>query len=169
MQTIDDEEINCEIPNTRILGSSVNIFYCDTLIRLAQISSLACKKVFSYQAVQKGCRAVIGALANLDDQLQALKLIVEPILRLDCPVDPKNLPSSLSLQQTIYLHYAYYNTVLDIHTVLTIPWLQNIQGLTHDLPSPRQVQKSTEVVAKTCRDAILSTTHMQLDASTPLP
>lgn len=151
------------------MGSSANLFYCDTLVRLAQLSSLACKRAFSYQAFHKGAKALVEAVAELDELLQALKSSIQHILTLDTPVDPNHLPSSLSLQQTLYLQYAYFNTVLDVHTVLALPWSQNILGLRSEPSLGSLLERSTQIVAKACQDAILATKYIHLDASTPLP
>ena len=166
---MDDAEINCQIPQTLTPGSSANVFYYDTLIRLAQLSSQAYHKIFSYQALQNISQALVGEITSLDAQLESLKRSKEHVFRLDAPIDPNELPTCLSLHRAIYLQYAYYVTLLDIHTILAIPWSQNILVSMHEPSLAVQRERSTQKVARTCRDIILTTTHMNFDASTPHP
>jgi hypothetical protein len=164
-----DDEINCEIPTIPSAGSSINLFYCHTLIKLAQLSSLVAKRLSTVRAFRGKPEALANAVVELDDQRRALIQSTKPIFCLDEPLDPKRLPAGMSLQQTVYLQYAYFNMTLDIHTVLTYPWSQSILGLTRNLEFQNEVEKSSQIVAQTCRDAILATKHIHLDASTPLP
>lgn len=166
---MDDEEVNCQIPQTPISGSTANVFYCDTLIRLAQLSSTAHRKVFSHQAFRNGVQALVSTLGDLNEQLAALKQSREHVLRLGEPIDPTSLPASLSFHQAMYLQYAYNITVLDVNTVLAIPWSQNLLASRREALSTEQVQNSTQLVAQTCRNMILATTSLNLDASTPHP
>lgn len=168
-QIIDDGEVSCQMPTVPMVGSSANLFYCDTLVRLAQLSSLACKRAFSYQAFHRGAKSLVEAVGELHILLQDLKSSILHIFNLDAPVDPSNLPSLLSLHQVVYLQYAYFNTVLDIHTVVALPWSQNMLGLRSEPSLSSQLERSTQIVAKTCQDAILATKNIHLDASTPLP
>lgn len=167
---MDDEEISCQIPRFPIAGSSVNLFYCDTVVRLAQLSSRAFKGALSYQAFRKGPKALANAVQTLAAELEALRRSKEQEgFLLDAPIDPSHLPAMLSLQQALYLQYAYFNTELIIHAVLTTPWSQEMPGLRHEPSAVSQSAVSVEVVAQTCRKAILATQHIQLEASTPVP
>jgi hypothetical protein len=109
------------------------------------------------------------AVAELDAQLEALKNSKEDIFPLDTPFNPLRPPANLSHQQAKYLQYAYYNTVLDIHTALTNPWSQSALGLVNDLSLGQQVALSSQKVAQTCRNAIVATQDIQIEASTPHP
>lgn len=109
------------------------------------------------------------AVSELDVQLEALKNSKASVFVLDAPFNPLHLPANLSHQQAKYLQYAYYNTVLDIHTALTSPWSQNALGLAHDLSLGQQVALSSQKVAETCRNAIMATQDIHIDASTPHP
>lgn len=109
------------------------------------------------------------AVAELDAQLEALKRSKEKVFLLDSPFNLLHPPANMSFQQAKYLQYAYYNTVLDIHTALATPWSQKALGLIHDLSLEQQVTMSTQKVARTCRDAILATQDIHIEASTPHP
>lgn len=147
----------------------MNAVYCNILIRLAQLSSLAAKRLSSVQAFRQRPEILVGAVSELDEELTTLKRSIEPILCLGSPLDLNKLPMGMSLQQTIYLQYAYFNTVFDIHTVLTYPWSQSILGLAQHSTLRSQVERSIHVVAEACREAILATKYIHVDASTPVP
>ncbi|KAJ2905583.1 hypothetical protein MKZ38_004877 [Zalerion maritima] len=166
---IDDDDINCQVPTVAPPSSSVNLFYCNTLIRLAQLSSLVAKRLSSVQAFRQGPEALVRTVGELNEKLVVIKRSIEPILSLSDPLDLSKLPHSVSFQQAVYLQYTYYNTVFDIHTVLTYPWSQSILGLTQHPALRTQVERSTEMVARSCRDAILATKHICIAACTPLP
>lgn len=165
---IDDDDISCQVPTTAPPKSSVNVFYCQTLISLAKLSSLVAKKLSSVEAFRRGPETLANTVSELEEQLTAVKSSAEPILKLGAPPDHSRLPHSMSVQQVVYVQYAYFSTLFDIHTALTCPWTQNILGRTK-LPKLRaQVERSTQVVALSCREAILATKHIHIDASTPL-
>lgn len=165
---IDDDDINCQVPTTAPPQSSMNVFYCRTLIALAQSSSNVAKKLSSVQAFRQGPERLVEIVSELDEQLNDLKRSLHPSLCLGSTWDPLNLPEGMSLQQVVYIQYAYYGVLFDIHTALTCPWTQSILDLTQQPALRHQVERSNHIVAQSCRDAILATKYINLDASTPL-
>jgi hypothetical protein len=127
------------------------------------------KRLSTVRAFQQGALLLVRSVAELDEQLNTLKLSVDPILFLDSPVKLNGLPLGMTFQQNLYLRYGFFNITLDIHTALTYPWRRSMLGLTPYTAIRNQVEKSTQVVAETCRNAILATEHIHFDASTPVP
>jgi hypothetical protein len=147
----------------------MNLQYFSILIRLARLSSAVSKRLSTVRAFQQGAELLVRSVAELDEQLNALKRSVDPILFLDSPVKLNQLPAGMTLQQTMYLRYGFFNLTLDIHTALTYPWSRSMLGLTPHAALRSQVEKSTQMVAETCRNAILATEHIRFEASTPVP
>ncbi|EXJ53348.1 uncharacterized protein A1O5_13419 [Cladophialophora psammophila CBS 110553] len=147
----------------------MNLQYFSILIRLARLSSLVSKRLSTIRAYQQGAELLVRSVAELDEQLNVLKRSVDPILVLDSPIKLNRPPAGMTLQQLMYLRYGFFNVTLDIHTALTYPWSRGMLGLTPHVALRNQVEKSTQMVAETCRNAILATEHIHFDASTPVP
>lgn len=169
VQAVDDDEINCQIPTAAPPGSSLNLEYCNVLIKISQLSSLVAKKLSSVRAFRMSAEFAVKSVLQLDEQLNAVKRSVQPVLDLDSPINPNQLPGSLSLKHVVYLQCAYFSTILDIHTFFSCPWGRNLLGLTPHPVLCAQAERSTQIVAETCRRAILATVHIHPDASTPVP
>jgi Fungal specific transcription factor domain len=168
-QIIDDDEISSQLPTITLPGSSLNLKYCNTLISLAQLSSLAAKRLSSVQAFRTGAELLVKSVADLGEQLTALKRSIEPILSFDFSSNFGRATFGMSPKQIIYLQYSYFNTALNIHTFLTCPWIWGLLGSTPHLSLRSQLEKSTQIVAEICRTAIVATEHIHFDASTPVP
>jgi hypothetical protein len=147
----------------------MNLQYFSILIRLARLSSVVSKRLSTVRAFQQGAELLVRSVAELDEQLNALKRSVNPILLLDSPIKLNRLPAGMTLQQAMYLRCGFYNITLDIHTALTYPWSRSMLGFTPHAVLRNQVEKSTQLVAETCRNALLATEHVHFDASTPMP
>ncbi|KAI1616602.1 fungal-specific transcription factor domain-containing protein [Exophiala viscosa] len=166
---IDDDDVSCQVPTSAPPNSTVNVEYFSILISLARLSSLVSKKLSTVRAFQQGAESVVRSVAELDEQLEALKSSMDPTI--SNPTRPKSSPSSstMTAQQLAYLRSALFSLTLDMHTSLTYPWSRSMLGLTPCAALRDQVNRSTQIVAETCRKAILATEHVQFDASTPVP
>ncbi|EXJ70411.1 uncharacterized protein A1O5_06479 [Cladophialophora psammophila CBS 110553] len=166
---IDDDDVSCQVPTSAPPDSTVNIEYCNTLIRLSRLSSLVSKRLSTVQAFQQGAEALVRSVAELDEQLNVLKRSIDPIISCPSAPCPTQLPSRMTPQQIMYLRGAIQSITLDIHTSLTYPWSRSMCGLTPHAALRDQIETSTQVVAEICRQAILGTEHIRFDASTPVP
>lgn len=113
--------------------------------------------------------ALVRSVAELDEQLNTLKRSIDPIISRPAAPSITLLPSGMTLQQTMYLRGALQSIALDIHTSLTYPWSRSLLGVTPHVALRDQVETSTQIVAETCRQAILATELIRFDASTPMP
>ena len=147
----------------------MNLAYCQVLIRLAQLSSKVARKLSSVQAFRKGTVHIVRTVSDLNDECEALKQYMDSVLGLDNPINPSRLPPGLTLAQTTYLKFTYFNVVLDIHTYLTHPWSLTLLGLTPHPTLRIQAERSIQKVVETCSSAILGTEHVHISASTPVP
>lgn len=166
---IDDDDINCHVPALAPAQSSVNVFYCHTLISFARFASHVAKKLSSVQAFRQGSETLVKTVSELDEQLTILEKSIGPPFCRGAPVDnSSSLPHGMTLQQTIYVRYAYFGVLFDLHTTLTCPWILDILDSTQQPALRCQIEKSNLIVVQSCRDAILATKHVHIDASTPL-
>ncbi|KAK5199661.1 hypothetical protein LTR92_000202 [Exophiala xenobiotica] len=168
LMLIDDDDINCQVPTTAPRGGAANVAYCQVLIRLAKVSSLAAKSLSSVQACRQRPNQLLKTVRELDEQLIALRSEYKSTLRLEPRMQSSRGAPALSRQQTVYVQYAYYNAVFDVHTIFTYPWSQSVLGLMQHPELAEQVEHSTQVVCATARDANLAMHHIEVDASTPL-
>jgi hypothetical protein len=146
----------------------MNLLYCKVLIKLAQLSSKVARRLSSVQAFRDAPERIVRTVAELDNECEALKRSVESVIPLDDPVNPARVPPGLTLSQTMYLKFTFFNLVLDIHTCLTHPWSRSLLGLTPHPTSRMQTETSIHKVVKTCTSALLATEHIHITASTPV-
>ncbi|KIV79464.1 hypothetical protein PV11_07026 [Exophiala sideris] len=166
---IDDDDVSCQVPTSAPPNSTVNVEYFNILIRLARLSSLVSRRLSTVRAFQQGVEYVVRSVAELDEQLDALKGSIDPTISNSTPPKSSPISSSMTPQQIFYLRSALFSLTLDMHTSLTYPWSRSMLGLTPCATLRDQVNKSTQIVAETCRKAILASDHVQFDASTPVP
>lgn len=68
----------------------------------------------------------------------------------------------------MYIRYAYFGSVMAIHSIFTYPWNSSVFG-TDQTPALRnQISRSTNVVVEAARSIILDTKYIDIDASSPI-
>ncbi|KAK5162732.1 uncharacterized protein LTR77_011215 [Saxophila tyrrhenica] len=171
VQIIDDDEITCALPQHVNNGSASNLAYCHSLIRLSQLLSRSEKRLSTARYLRSGGKLLMEAIAELQGELDSVRDTLNQSfdLQLGQCLQPASLPPLVSLDQLLYLHYAYLNATLSIHTVLSYPWLRALTGLHSQETSEMQTNQSAESVARAARAAILLTEHINLRAHTTLP
>lgn len=167
-QITDDASISCQIPTEAPPGSSVDVVYCNMLIRFSQLSSYVIKHLSSADAFQRPTGEIIHIVTTLDQELRTLKESMKYLFCVDAPIDPSALPSFITLNQALHLQFAYYNLLSDIHTTLTYPWSQAMLQPTDNPDHQKQVDLSVSIVADAARALILATKWVHLDANTPI-
>lgn len=104
---------------------------------------------------------LIGLRTSMDSSLYGTGSLFEG------PINTQR-PFKMSAMQIIYLRYTYYSALLDVHTTLTYPWSQGVFDLERHPAIRSQVDQSSQVLAETCRAALLTTKHVNVCADTPL-
>lgn len=137
-------------------------------MRLARFASVVTRRLSSVQVLRIGAYALVEIVAQLDEQLNDLKLELEPIILLGKPLNPDRLKPGINHQQAVYLHCFYNTTLLDIHNTLIYPWSKTLLGLTPHRLLRVQVEKSIEAVMRTCHTTILTLQYVHIDAATPV-
>ena len=170
-QIIDDDEISCATPSACTAGSALNVDYCLALIRLAQLSSNVMRRLSSVRSLRLNAQAIVETVSQLQQRANAIKDEIEITngLSLGQSIKVGQLPAHLSLEQVLYLQYAYFNALLDIHTVLACPWSRALVALQPHATFRTQVETSMKMVAETSRSAVLATKDIPVSRPTPLP
>jgi len=109
----------------------------------------------------------IQTVNDLDRRVRLLGKEVEKIFLINGSLDPSRLPGELSLTLALAVYFTYNDLLFDIHTTLTYPWSRGIISLRQHPSFRSQVERSHSVVAKACRDIILTSRHVPLDAACP--
>ncbi|EXJ63292.1 uncharacterized protein A1O5_11613 [Cladophialophora psammophila CBS 110553] len=161
---INDDEISCQIPTAAPAGGSAGVQYPTNLVKLAQMSSRVARVFSNVQNWSKSPDTLAETVAKLHVQHVEIENTLQGLVNPEIPLDSVKLPAHMNLQQANFIRLTYFNTILDIHTALTNPWSHLRQHPT----THSQVQKSTEIVARTVRAAILTTHSIRIDASTPV-
>lgn len=166
---VDDSDVTVELSTNVSPGSTLNLKFSQSLILVAQLSSMVSKQLTSMQALRQGLDYLADMVIEFDEKLEALKQSLEPILGLSTMPKAGPSTSGLTANQSLYLRYAIINLTLSIHTTLTHPWAQYITA--HQRPGAEaqmQIDKSFQIVAETCRSAIRLVKLIQFDSSTPV-
>jgi len=167
-QITDDDDISCQIPTYAPTGSSVNVLYCNMLIRFSQLSSLVNKRLLNVQAFRRTTGATISTVLDLDQQLRSLKESMAYLFCVDAPINPLNPPTSISFKEALHLQFTYYNILSDIHTTLTYPWSQAMLRPQESSEHRKHIETSCATAADAARALILATKWVHLDANCPI-
>jgi hypothetical protein len=89
-------------------------------------------------------------------------------LLLGADVDVNSLPRSITLDQLIYVQFAYCTAMLNVHTVLAYPWIRLSTGLCFDGKFRNDIIRASETVATVARRIIKMTEHINLKPHTPI-
>jgi hypothetical protein len=165
---IDDDEVTCPLPSPIGAATTVNIAYCHSLIYLARASSQVEKRLGGIGRARLGAAAVIETVRQLDAMLLEVKMTIDRKfgISLADDLDPAFLKGGLSLEQHLYINYAYMTTLLSIHTVLAYPWIRTLVGVRVQAQHPEEISRSSEIVAKVSRTAVLLTENIRFKAHT---
>ncbi len=137
------------------------------LIKLHQVCSFVGKSLSSPRAFRKRPVEFIQTVNDLDRKVRSLGEEIEDILLVKGSLDPSRLPGNLSLTMALAIYFTYNDLLFDIHTILTYPWSRGIISLRQHPSFRGQVERSYSVVAKACRDIILASRHIPIDAACP--
>jgi hypothetical protein len=166
-QAIDDDDISCQIPTRIVHGSTIDIEIFTHAIKHAQIASLISKKLGSVSAFRRNTEDLFEAVRILDQQLQQWRHELPASLQIGNSRTPLNLSGSRNRDCVLYLHFAYYGSLMAIHTIFTYPWIAVIFGTDSTHAFREQVSVSTETVAQAARNIILTTRHIEINVASP--
>lgn len=165
-QVIDDDDISCEIPSEVCPDSTIDMQACTGLIRHAQISSRISKDLTSVKAFQQSPSEFLQTAIALDSQLREWRRSLPVTLR---PADKLMAFQTQSHGKdfsTIHIHYAYYGSLMAIHTMIAYPWIRSTV-LDHDTnaASKKQTISSSNIVAGAARNIIVIARSLGIDGA----
>ncbi|KEF55737.1 uncharacterized protein A1O9_08487 [Exophiala aquamarina CBS 119918] len=165
---IDDEEINCNLPNPNGTDGSVSMRYIQAYIKISHLSSITRKMLSKAAGCRQAPQELVDNVLKLDVKLEDLRINLQNQCQIDLPMKLTELPAGLDMRQAISLQFLYYNLVWDIHTTLAHPWFRDIIGLERYSEFQSQIVNSCAIVAETSRAVILDCRLIQIDASCPM-
>ena len=100
-------------------------------------------------------------------QIQQWRESLPPFLDPFAPIKMYELPQNVHPYHVMYMRYAYFGSVMAIHSIFTYPWNRAVFG-TDQTPGLRnQASLSTNIVVEAARNIILATKYVDIDASSP--
>ena len=166
---MSDADITCDLPAKAGPTAAMNVRYSHALVRLCQLMSFVMETVANTQKARSTGEALFATFCDLRARADSLEQSLNPTVYFDRRIDATTLPPGLTLQQTTYLHYTLYSTLIYMHTSLTCPWSEALLWSTPHPGLQRQIDQSSHSLAEICRKAILVTEHIQFNAGTPVP
>jgi hypothetical protein len=164
---IDDDNISCVIPTAIVSDSTIDIELFTHAIHHAQISSEISKRLISVSAFRRTPLELIEKVSSLHQSLEQWRA------QLPLHLQPGTLRNHLKLSSAkdninfTYIHFAYYGSLMAIHTVFTYPWITAMFGPAPTPATRDQVSLSTSIVAEAARNIILTTRYIDMDAASP--
>ncbi|TVY54622.1 putative transcriptional regulatory protein [Lachnellula cervina] len=165
---IDDDDISCHLPTTAPAGSSNNVGFCTYVIKHAQLSSQIGKRFSTVQAYRQSPESIVKTACELDQKLREWRDSLPPSMHPGTIINSSEIPPNLDTVHVIYLHYAFFGSLISIHSTVTYPW-SDMSGRNGNMALRNQVDISTQIVADASRNIILATKYINdIHASTPL-
>ncbi|OAP64280.1 hypothetical protein AYL99_00252 [Fonsecaea erecta] len=162
---MDDDEIDCHVPQNALSGRPNDTLYCNTLVKMMQLSSTVRKQLASARALKQSTQQLVQAIRGLKNDLKELKSSVKQDICLDSAIDVARLPGGLTLRQAQSLQSHYFCLVLDINTPLTYPWLGIYAYLADTEEAASEMDASHGEVAQISRSAIMATRQINIHGS----
>ncbi|KEF57071.1 uncharacterized protein A1O9_07261 [Exophiala aquamarina CBS 119918] len=164
---IDDDEITCLVPDASLGPGASHSLYPMFMTKLHRFFSMVSKRLSKVRAHGQTQEQLAKTVGELDEELQGLKKSLSLHLDLDKPVDTSDLDSTLTLNQTLALHFTYYHLVLHLHFPMACPW--SWTGTQNPSTSfLEQATKSSIAVATASRATIMSTRLLSVDVNSPM-
>lgn len=120
------------------------------------------------QAYRQSPDEIIKTASELDIQLREWKDSLPLSMQPGTIINLSEIPEKLHVYNLIYLHYAYFGSLIAIHSIFTYPWT-GMFGRSRTAGLLNQVKISTEIVAESSRNIILATKYISdIYAFTPV-
>jgi hypothetical protein len=166
-QAVDDDDISCQIPVEAPPGSTINVEVFTHIIKHAQVSSQISKRLMSVKAFQQTPTALMETVNLLDAQLKQWKESLPPFLEPSSSFKSTSLPPNVRQLHVILIHYAYYGSLMAIHTIFAYPWILAIIGSDQSQMIREQEILSSNTIADAARNIIRTTRYCEIDAAKP--
>jgi hypothetical protein len=164
---IDDDEISCQIPTQACHGSTIDVPAFTYIIRHARISSQISKRLMSVKAFQQSPSDLLATAAELDHQLrewsESLPEHMRPSARLRSFQVPQPHDAQSQSFPIVLLHYAYYGSLMAIHTIFAYPWVSStIFGNDRSAVTQDQIIFSSDTIADAARNIVIIARSLEI-------
>lgn len=159
------------MPSAGYAPGAFSLTYCHSLIKISKVSSQIEKRLSAVRCCRMGAAATVQAVHQLEHELVAAKDSLYDAfgLVLGEKVDLNNLPGNMTLEQCIYVQFAYSTAMLSVQTVLAYPWIRPLIGLRLDDRFRNDIARASDTLARISRELIKMTEHIRFRPYTPVP
>ncbi|KAJ9612953.1 hypothetical protein H2200_002894 [Cladophialophora chaetospira] len=162
---IDDDEIGCQIPTDICLGSTIDIEGVTAIVRHAQLSSRISKQLLSVKAFRQTPQTLLDAVIDLDAKLRAWKEALPERFRPEETMTSSNQAKPEKSLPWLLINYAYYGTLIKVHTILAYPWIRSILFVNdRSNTMQEQIQTSSNVIHLSSRNILLLARSLEIRA-----
>ncbi|KAM3154891.1 hypothetical protein ABEW05_004608 [Botrytis cinerea] len=166
---IDDDDISCPFPNSQLANNTSHIDPFIYIVQHAQISSRIAKQLASGKSFRQTHTKTLEVIQELKKELQEWRDTLPQFLQPDAPTRRHGKrPDNINMYHVMYLRYAYYGSIMAIHSILTHPWNSSLFGSGQSLALRNRISISSHAVVNAARAIILDTDAIHVDASTPI-
>lgn len=102
--------------------SGVNLAQIASAIEHAKLSSEINRRIAELKQGHTGLHELSDTIADLTQQLDAWWDKLPDFMKLDLCSPSRVMPPHVHFQNVIYHHYAYYGSIVAIHSILVHPW-----------------------------------------------
>lgn len=139
------------------------------IVQHAQISSRIAKQLASGKSFRQTPGKIIEVIQKLNTELQEWRDSLPSSLQPDAPTRRYGQhPHNINMYHVMYLRYAYFGSVMAIHSILTHPWNSSLFGSSQTPALRNHISISAHVVVNAARSVILDTDAIHIDTSTPI-
>lgn len=159
------------MPSAGYSPGAFNLAYCHSLVRISKVSSQIEKRLSAVRCYRAGAAATIQTVQQLQLELIAAKTSIYEAfgLVLGENIELSKVPENITLDQFIYVQFAYCTAMLSVHTVLAYPWIRPLIGLRLDDGFRDDINRASDAVASVSREILRMTEHIRLKPYTPVP
>ncbi|PQE06909.1 Fungal specific transcription factor domain-containing protein [Rutstroemia sp. NJR-2017a BBW] len=166
---IDDDDISCSLPSTQVSDSTTRIEPLIYIAQHARISSRIAKQLASGKSFRQTHAKTLEVIQELNTELQEWRDSLPPFLQPDAPTTRHGKrPQNINEYHVMYLRYAYYGSIIAIHSILTHPWNSSLFGSGQSSALQDRISISSHLVVNAARGIILDTDAIHITASTPI-
>ncbi|CAI7612375.1 unnamed protein product [Penicillium glandicola] len=108
-------------------------------------------------------------IQQLNAELQEWRDSLPSLLQPDAPTTRHGKrPPNINMYHVMYLRYAYFGSIMAIHSIFTHPWNSALFGFGQTTALRNCISISSHVVVNAARSIILDTDTIHVDVSTPI-
>lgn len=170
VQTVDDDEISCDIPTELPDGSRSGVDMAVAAIEHSRICAKISKQLLSTRAFDQSPEALFDTMESMENKLQTWRNALPNHLTL--PKQNNSLPTRRSSYQPtadiLRLHYLYWGSVIALHANFHYPWISSLFIRSERFFEDRIVRSSIRA-AEASREILSTLKDIELDTSFSSP